>query len=135
VDDAAPVTILLVEDDAAYAFLVSEVLGEPAAEDTRLKVVHRDRLASAAAYLREHRVDCVLLDLGLPDGQGPANVTALAPLCPDTPILVLSGHDDEPLAVAARAAGAHAYVVKGGEVDGSLRAAVRRALGRCSESP
>ncbi|HWI71974.1 MAG TPA: diguanylate cyclase, partial [Baekduia sp.] len=59
--------------------------------------------------------DCVLLDLGLPDAKGLEAVAQVLGVAGGVPVIVLSGHDDDELAVAAIRAGAQDYLVKGQE--------------------
>jgi serine phosphatase RsbU (regulator of sigma subunit) len=75
-------------------------------------------------------VDCVLLDLDLPDAHGLAALHALKTDRVDLSVLVLTGFDDERRGVDAVAAGAQDYLVKG-QIDGQgLARAVRYAVER-----
>lgn len=128
----APLTILLVEDDDADAFLVGELLA-----GTALTVdLHRARsVDEALATLSLVRVDCLLVDLGLPDAVGLSaveRVAAQVEALPTPPALVvLTGQPDvrsagdlrsgADLGVRAVAAGADDYLLKG-EVDGDTLA-------------
>jgi serine phosphatase RsbU (regulator of sigma subunit) len=117
--------VLLVEDDEADAFLVGELLEEA---DAPVDLTVATSLARAAELLSE--VDCVLLDLGLPDAQGLAGLQRLIQLRQTAAICVLTGLGDEHLGVAAMSEGAQDYLIKG-QVDGTLLArAVRYAVER-----
>lgn len=111
--------ILLVEDDAGDALLVEELLADVGARITLTTV---GTVAEARARLTGQ--DCVLLDLNLPDATG---LEALRKL--DDPrgvaVVVLTGHSDTQLGVAAVAAGAQDYLLKG-QVDGDMLARVIR---------
>src|SRR5208282_1122947 len=61
----------------------------------------------------------ILLDLSLPDADGIDTLVRAHEHSPKTPIVVMTGHDDEALAVRAVRAGAQDYLVKG-RVDGDL---------------
>ena len=61
----------------------------------------------------------MLLDLSLPDADGLETLVRAHAQAPKIPIVVLTGHDDEALAVRAVRAGAQDYLVKG-RVDGEL---------------
>jgi serine phosphatase RsbU (regulator of sigma subunit) len=120
-----PLRILLVEDDAGDAFLVGELLAE-AGTPADLRVV--ESLAEALPRLSE--VDCVLLDLGLPDASGLEGLRQLLRAESRVAVCVLTGLADEPLGIAALAEGAQDYLVKG-RVDGVLLTrAVRYAVER-----
>ena len=125
----ATLTVLLVEDNPADARLVHLMLAD--AHAPRFSLVHVDRLAAAEATLESgQRVDAVLLDLGLPDGQGLTNVARLRTVAPRVPIVVMSGNDDEALAVAGVRDGAQDYLVKGRVEGDTLARALRYAIER-----
>src|SRR5438132_763415 len=89
--------ILLVEDDDGDAQLVSDELSErlAGAEIIRCRTL-RDALAD-----RWGDLDCILLDLGLPDTSGLDAVIELRARVSSTPLVVLTGLDDEAMGVAA----------------------------------
>ncbi|MCA1597532.1 MAG: hybrid sensor histidine kinase/response regulator, partial [Chloroflexi bacterium] len=124
-----PITILLVEDNPADARLVQLLLAD--ARALHYTLVHVDRLATAVETLTSGcPVDAILLDLGLPDGQGLTTVTRLRGVAPRVPIVIMSGNDDEAVAVAGVRDGAQDYLVKGRvEADGLARA-LRYAIER-----
>jgi serine phosphatase RsbU (regulator of sigma subunit) len=109
-----PLRVLLVEDDDGDAFLVTELLTELPAQVTMHRVDTLARALSAPVA-----VDCVLLDLQLPDAVGLAGLTRLRQHAPGTAIVVLTGQRDEATGIAAVAAGAQDYLVKD-QVDGPL---------------
>jgi serine phosphatase RsbU (regulator of sigma subunit) len=106
--------VLLVEDDDADAFLVSELLADVPDQ----VVVNRVRTL-AEALGAPVTVDCVLLDLQLPDAEGLTGLTQLRQHAPGTALLVLTGQRDEAVGLAAVAAGAQDYLLKD-QVDGLL---------------
>src|SRR5207249_9372693 len=63
--------------------------------------------------------DLVLLDFVLPDSMGLDTFTSMLAQAPHSPIIILSGLDDEALAIEALRLGAQDYLVKG-EVDSNL---------------
>jgi PAS domain S-box-containing protein len=63
--------------------------------------------------------DVVLLDLSLPDSQGIASFLTLRDRVPNIPIVVLTGLDDQTLAISAMQQGAQDYLIKG-QVDSNL---------------
>jgi serine phosphatase RsbU (regulator of sigma subunit) len=106
--------VLLVEDDDGDAFLVSELLADVPEQVT----VHRVGTL-AGALSTPLRVDCVLLDLQLPDADGLVGLTKLRQHAPNTALVVLTGERDAAVGLAAVAAGAQDYLVKD-QVDGPL---------------
>ncbi|MDP3857538.1 MAG: EAL domain-containing protein [Stagnimonas sp.] len=122
-------SILLVEDSPLDGRLLMEAL-RPAIQAGEVVVQTVKRLSAAVAELERVRFSCVLLDLGLPDGQGLDNVRTLREIDGKAAIVVLTGLDDERLAGEALRLGAQDYVVKG-ETDGEmLMKRIRRAVQR-----
>jgi diguanylate cyclase (GGDEF)-like protein len=105
------VSILLVEDDGDYALLVRDMLEE--ARSTEFEVTHVERLADALQALPESSPGCILVDLTLPDARWLEAPTELRALAPDVPVVILSGLEDESLAMKAVHEGAQDYLVKG----------------------
>jgi two-component system sensor kinase FixL len=103
--------LLLVEDDPGFARLLREMFKEQGSSET--EVTHVDCMADAEAYLAGHDVDIVLLDPGLPDSQSIDSVQRALAAAPNVPLVILTGRDDESLAVQALQAGAQDYLIKG----------------------
>jgi diguanylate cyclase (GGDEF)-like protein len=112
-----PINIMLVEDNPGDARLISELLKD--ARGGRYQLAHVDRLANVLEHLKDGGTDVVILDLGLPDCNGLDSLTIVKGLTQTVPIIVLTGLDDEAVAVAAVQTGAQDYLVKG-QVDGNL---------------
>ena len=124
--DPQVLSVLLVEDDDGDALIVDDLLSE-ALPDARIV---RSRRFSDALDTLNADVDCVLLDLKLPDAEGIDTVVRLREQAPDTPLIVLTGLNHEAAGVAAVDAGAQDYLVKG-EVDGAqLARAIRYSIVR-----
>jgi diguanylate cyclase (GGDEF)-like protein len=120
--------ILLVEDNPGDARLVREMLGDVAS--TEFDVHHVERLAQARERLMHNGTGCVLLDLSLPDANRLEALMQLRAAAPDVPIVILSGLQDELLAVKAVQEGAQDYLIKG-RVDGeSLGRSINYAIER-----
>src|SRR4051794_3756521 len=115
-DEAKTFPVLLVEDNRGDARLVQELLKE--ADSGRFQVSHVERLAEARQQLMETGAGCVLLDLSLPDASRLEALMQLRAAAPEVPIVILTGLQDELLAVKAVQEGAQDYLVKG-RVDGN----------------
>lgn len=128
---SAPLTILLVEDDAAYLRLAETVLADAArVAEADYRVVTAMRLSAGLARLGQGGVDLVLLDLSLPDSQGIATVHAVRAEAPDVPIVVVTGTADERLAAESLQSGAQDYLIKD-EIDARMLArSIRYAIDR-----
>jgi len=111
------VKILLVEDNPGDARLLLEMLN--GAGDGRFQVTQAGQLGQAIAHLRRSGFDAMLLDLSLPDSQGLQTVVEAHEHAPQVPIIVLTGLDDEEVAVEAVRQGAQDYLVKG-QTDAAL---------------
>jgi PAS domain S-box-containing protein len=123
-----PLKVLLVEDNPGDARLFREMLAEVPSLPFRLETA--DRLSAALARLAAGDICAVLLDLGLPDSQGFDTFSRAYEQAPSVPILVLTGLDDEALAVRAVREGAQDYLVKG-RIEGPwLARAIRYAIER-----
>jgi diguanylate cyclase (GGDEF)-like protein len=109
--------VLAVEDNPGDAILVREMLRDASPAGFVLQTA--DRLSVAVETLLNGSVDCVLLDLSLPDAEGLEALAQVRTVALDVPIIVLSGRSDEVLAVQAVHEGAQDYLIKG-QVDASL---------------
>jgi signal transduction histidine kinase len=112
------VRALLIEDNPGDVRLIREMLREAGAGQAVLELRHADRLSAGLDQLSAGGVDVVLLDLSLPDSQGMDTYATVHRTAPAIPIVVLSGTDDENVAVRAVQEGAQDYLVKG-RVDGA----------------
>lgn len=117
-----PISVLLVEDDDADAFLVSELLADADVEADLRADLHRARsVDEALGILSMVSVDCLLLDLGLPDAEGLEAlrrvIEGIEVLPVQPAVVVLTGNTSNDLGSAAVANGADDYLVKG-DVDG-----------------
>ncbi|WP_029920050.1 response regulator [Nevskia soli] len=113
--------ILVVDDEPAIRRLLRSTLG---VQD--YTVLEAASVAQALEVLAREKVDLIILDLGLPDGDG---FEVIRKLRPDSqvPIIVLSSRDDESGKVQALDAGADDYVTKPFGVE-ELVARIRAAL-------
>jgi signal transduction histidine kinase/DNA-binding NarL/FixJ family response regulator len=123
-----PNRILLVEDNPGDARLLGEALKDIA--NYHFELQHVERLSQALERLRGEHFDVVLLDLSLPDGQGLDNLAQVRDAAPNVPILVLTGLDDEEMALRALRVGAQDYLVKGQADGSSVVRAIRYARER-----
>ena len=103
--------VLLIEDSPVDSRLLRLLLSE--STSAHFELTHVERLAEGLQRLNAEHFDVVLSDLTLPDGQGFESFQRLHAKAPDTPIVVLSGLDDETLAIKAVREGAQDYLVKG----------------------
>jgi signal transduction histidine kinase len=115
--------ILMIEDILPYFQLVRRLL------------VPSNMMVESAACLKEglqkaerQQFDAALLDLGLPDSSGLETYAAFQRRFPDIPVIILTGTDDEKMAVEAVKMGAQEYLIKGSYL--AQGPAVQRLLAR-----
>ncbi|WP_284617145.1 hybrid sensor histidine kinase/response regulator [Aquabacterium humicola] len=124
-------SLLLIEDNPGDARLIAALLEDAAAFGLATTLVTVDTLAAGIERLRPGGFELVLLDLGLPESSGLETVQRLRTAVPRLPpLVVLSGLNDEDVAVQALQAGAQDYLVKGRVEPSALARAIRYALGR-----
>jgi phosphoserine phosphatase RsbU/P len=121
---------LLIEDNPGDARLIREMLREADAGDAAVDLLQAERLSTGLARLAADGVDVVLLDLSLPDSSGIDTFAAVHVAASSVPIVVLSGLDDEDLAVRAVQDGAQDYLVKGRVDGGTIFRSMRYAIER-----
>ncbi|MGC5014673.1 PP2C family protein-serine/threonine phosphatase [Streptosporangium sp. DT93] len=119
-------TLLLIEDDAGDAFLVEELLGEA---EQPPKIIWVRSMAESRERLTED-VQCVLVDLSLPDASGLEALEQVLSMAPHAAVLVLTGLNDTHVGVEAVAAGAQDFLVKQDVEARLLARAIRYSIER-----
>jgi serine phosphatase RsbU (regulator of sigma subunit) len=123
-----PETLLLVEDDPGDVVLVEELLAD---SGLRATLTWARSLAEAKERLSSDGIPgCILLDLHLPDAHGLEAVTQLLSAAPVAPVVVLTGLAEENSGLAAVAAGAQDYLIKGQAAPDVFSRAIRYAAQR-----
>jgi sigma-B regulation protein RsbU (phosphoserine phosphatase) len=119
--------VLLVEDNPGDADLVRLRMVESKSE---VQVNCVSRLSDALACLDADTPALVLLDLDLPDSCGAETFRRILRKAPNVPVVILSGRDDEALAIKAVHQGVQDYLVKGDITSKQLERALRYAVER-----
>ena len=122
------INVLLIEDNPGDTRLIRELFKEAKGVPTAL--VCADRLSSGLELLTKGGVDVVLLDLSLPDSKGFDTFSRVHMHAKELPVIVLTGLDDEELAMEAVRDGAQDYITKGAVTSQSLMRSVRFAVER-----
>lgn len=126
-DSGAPLGLLLLEDSPADSRLLMESLRERVNDGT--VVIQTVRcLADALRELKRFRFSCVLVDLGLPDGEGVATVSRIREADDAIAIVVLTGLADQRAADEAFRLGAQDYLIKGERLGNELLEFVQKAI-------
>ncbi len=126
--DNRPIQLLLVEDNPADVRLLRELLKEISGSSFVLTVA--PRMSEAQARLAAESFDVVVTDLSLPDSRDLSSFRELRSVAPTVPVIVLSGLDDESLAVSAVREGAQDYLFKTGLDAHILGRSIRHAIER-----
>jgi two-component system, OmpR family, KDP operon response regulator KdpE len=124
--------VLVVDDEAAILRFL-----KPALEANNYAMTSAGTVADAIKNIAASAPDIVLLDLGLPDGDG-KDVIRRAREWSDVPIIVLSARERESEKIEALDLGADDYVNKPfdvGELLARMRAALRHRMQRRAEVP
>jgi diguanylate cyclase (GGDEF)-like protein/PAS domain S-box-containing protein len=121
-------TILLIEDNPGDARLIREMFNEQGSQSIDLTIV--ECMRDAEKHLAERSVDIILLDLGLPDVQGLEAVRRAHAVASHIPLVVLSGLNDESLALQTLQQGAQDYLIKGEFEPRDILRALRYAVER-----
>ncbi len=119
--------VLVIEDNPGDADLVRLRLVEG---KSAVNVSCVNRLADGLASLAEQSPSVILLDLNLPDSQGADTFRRVLEKAPNIPVVILSGQDDQELAMKALHQGVQDYLVKGAFSSSGLDRAMRYAVER-----
>jgi signal transduction histidine kinase len=119
--------VLLIEDNPGDADLVRLRLIE---SKSPVSVNCVSRLSEGLAALTRETPSVVLLDLNLPDSHGAETFRRVMEHAPNVPVVVLSGQDDEALAIKAVHQGVQDYLIKGNISSKHLERSIRYAVER-----
>lgn len=125
-------SILVVEDDPGdfaliQAYIRALGLRHPGNQEP---VVWAKTLTEGIQIVQRHHPSLVLLDLSLPDSFGLDTVKKMREVLYGSPIVVLTGNDDQTLDIATLEAGAQDYLIKGQFDQQILGRTIRYALAR-----
>src|SRR6202050_3139540 len=115
--------VLVIDDDASLRYTLEAVLS-----DAGLLVETAETGAKALASFEARGADVVLTDLAMPEMDGMKVLERLRALDPSVPVMMITAHGSERVAVAAMKAGAFDYIPKAFD-PGELMLAVRRESG------
>lgn len=122
-EEASPYRILVVEDNPDIVIGLQDLL-----QHDGYHVTVADCCAAALTQIREQRFNAILLDLGLPDGDGADVLKEMQRLDASVPVIILTAHIAQERTVGSLIEGAFTYITKPYNRE-ELRQTLRRAIG------
>jgi len=116
--------ILIVDEDKSIRRTLKEILEF---EDYRVTTAENGSIA--IKKIEEEQFDCILCDIKLPQTEELAVLEQARIVCPDVPVIIISGYGDIELAVKAVKEGAFDYISKPPDLN-RLLTVIRNALDR-----
>ena len=124
----APWTVLIVDDSKADRVVYQRYLKQDLQQD--YDYLEANCAEQGLALCQSQGVDVILLDFKLPDISGLGVLDILRQHYPAVPVIMLTGHGDEQVAVQAMKGGAQDYLIKDGLKREDLQRTVRNVVGR-----
>jgi two-component system sensor histidine kinase/response regulator len=122
------IKVLLIEDNPSDARLIRESLAEATHSSFDLETA--ETLASGLKRLSGGGVDAMLLDLALPDSFGFETFIRAKPQAQGVPVIVLTGQDDQSLALKLVQEGAQDFLAKADVSGNNLTRSILHAIER-----
>lgn len=126
--DNKPTRVLIVEDDADEAGIIGSYLTGADDGAGPFALTKAARISTACHLLAREELDVILIDLVLPQSVGLEGFLKIRAMKPALPVIVLTGLQDEPLAVQAVKLGAQDYLIKGSPDCCLLKRSIRYAI-------
>jgi sigma-B regulation protein RsbU (phosphoserine phosphatase) len=123
-----PVNVLLIEDNPLDARLINEIMKSSRTMAYSIDCV--DNLAEGLQRLSSHMYDAAFVDLSLSDSTGLETFKKIRAAAPRLPVIILTGTDDDTVALEALQAGAQDYLIKGQLTRNHLERSLSYALER-----
>lgn len=108
---AEKINILIIDNNKTDISLIKRML--ELQEKLNFDLKYADSLNKSFDLLARENIDIVLLDLTLTEDWGLNTLIKFREKVPDIPVIVLTGHNDDELAIDALKLGAQDYLVKG----------------------
>ncbi len=105
------ISVLIIEDNPGDARLIEEMLKE--AKRFQFNFFNHKTLSEGLEELLKSEINVILLDLNLPDCTGLNTISIIREKVEAMPIIILTGRDDEELAINSLKLGMQDYLVKG----------------------
>lgn len=122
------IKILIIENNLDDYKLFKKMIAQ--VKETTFEMQHVADMKTGIQHLMKEHIDIVLLDLNLPDSKGLNTLKKLHSKVPEVPIIVLTAHKEEDLAVKAIREGAQDCFIKGQVNSSLLVRSIRYAIER-----
>ena len=122
------IKVLLIEDNPGDARLIKEMLNDSDNFNFELKCV--DRLSAGLECLNKRNINLILLDIFLPDSSGLNTIERIIAKSAGIPVVIITGIEDETLAIESLKKGIQDYLIKGRMNSVSLIRCLNYALER-----
>jgi signal transduction histidine kinase/DNA-binding NarL/FixJ family response regulator len=119
--------ILLVEDNPGDVLIINELLK---ASGIDFSLAHLSTLKETLLLCVEREFDVILLDLGLPDSIGVETLKKIQVCKMKSPVVVMTGLDDEDVALESLREGAQDYLVKSRLTSDNILRGIKYAIER-----
>ena len=126
--DGQKIKVLLVEDNPGGSTFWRQVLSE--IQDTHIRFLSIEQLSDIGKYIGEDLPDVIILDLTLPDSEGLKVFLNVYNMAPTVPIIVITGCENQKLAIQTMQEGAQDCLVKSDIDSFLLGRSMRYAIGR-----
>ena len=108
--DQTELRLLMIEDNPGDVRLCREILRE--SQLASFLFDQAGSLEEGKKMVRGQRYDLIVVDLNLPDSEGLETFREIQAAAQDSPIVILSGRNDQALAMDAMKSGAQDYLLK-----------------------
>ncbi len=125
-----PIQMLLIEDSLFATRHTQKMLADEKNSQFNIELKCTDQLSSGLKLMARGGIDIVLLDLTLPDSKEEDTCNKVLNRFPNMPVIIMSGIEDENLALTAVQAGAQDYLIKGRVDSTHLKRSILYALER-----
>ena len=110
----ARIRVVVVDDHEMFAESIARALDR--ADEIQVVAIARS-CAEGTSAITTHRPDIAVVDYQLPDGDGARLTTSIRELSPESRVIILTGHGEGRIALAALEAGAAGFLTKDKAVD------------------
>jgi PAS domain S-box-containing protein len=125
VPDASQLRVLIVDDDVLDLSAIRRCLMQ---SGVAVSVDEATTAADARAVIRPSAFDCVILDYYMPGIDNVSLLRSIREVASDMPVIILTGHGDEQIAVDFMKAGAQDYLLKASMTPERLATTCRHAV-------